>query len=51
MKNLLTKLEWIWDVHFAYYLYNQNKLDEYYNSMNKKWEYNNITKKWNKRIK
>jgi hypothetical protein len=40
LKKLINKLDWIWDRHFVYFLYNGNKIDRYYEYMEKKWKTN-----------
>jgi hypothetical protein len=40
IKKILKKLDWIWDYYFVYFLYNGNKLNGYYDYMNKKWNNN-----------
>ena len=37
MKKFLKKLDWIWDYYFVYFLYNGNKLDKYFQYMERKW--------------
>ena len=40
LNRIIKKLDWIWDYYFVYFLYNANKLDRYYEYMNKKWNNN-----------
>ena len=40
LNRIIKKLDWIWDYYFVYFLYNENKLDRYYEYMNKKWNNN-----------
>lgn len=40
INRIINKLDWIWDYYFVYFLYNANKLDRYYEYMNKKWNKN-----------
>ena len=40
INRIINKLDWIWDYYFVYFLYNGNKMDRYYEYMNKKWNKN-----------
>ncbi len=37
MKKLLVEMDWIFDYHFAYFLYNSHNINEYYDYMQAKW--------------
>ncbi len=37
MKKLLKKLDWWFDIHIVYFLYNGRKHKQYYEYLNKKW--------------
>ena len=37
LKRVAKKIELWFDIYFVYFLYNDRKLDRYYNYMRKKW--------------
>ena len=37
MRKIVSKLCWIIDYYFVYFLYNERKLDRYYDYMKNKW--------------
>jgi hypothetical protein len=37
MNKIIEKIEWIFDYHIAYFLYNPNKIDRYYQYLNERW--------------
>lgn len=37
MRRYLKKIEFWFDLYFVYFLYNGNKIDKYYEYMEKKW--------------
>jgi len=37
LKRVTKKIELWWDIYFVYFLYNDKKLDRYYDYMRKKW--------------
>jgi len=37
MKKYLKKIEFWIDIHLVYYLYNGNKIEKYYQYLEKKW--------------
>jgi len=38
MKKILKKLDWIYDYYILYFMYNEKKLDRYFEYMKKKWQ-------------
>ena len=38
IRKILKKIDWIWDYYFVYFMYNERKLDRYYNYMKNKWD-------------
>ncbi|MEI7525291.1 MAG: hypothetical protein WCJ95_13220 [Mariniphaga sp.] len=39
MKKTTVKLEWIFDYYVAYFLFNPNKIERYFQYLNDKWDF------------
>lgn len=38
LKKLLKQMEWVYDYHILYFMYNEHKLDRYHSYMKNKWK-------------